>query len=75
MKTASLVSVIIGILFLLAGIVFAFQGSGLLAGSSMTGVSFWLYAGVVLAIVGLVIVFAGFWMGARKAKATTQTSL
>jgi hypothetical protein len=46
-----------GVLAILVGIVFFFQGTGLLKGSSMTGETFWLWVGLVLIVVGGVVVF------------------
>ncbi len=46
-----------GVLAILVGIVFFFQGAGLLKGSSMTGETFWLWVGLVLIVVGGVVVF------------------
>jgi len=56
---------IIGILFVLFGTIFAFQGSGNIGGSAMTGVSFWIYAGSGIAVIGLVLVVLGFYLGSR----------
>jgi hypothetical protein len=57
---------IFGILLILFGTVFALQGDGLVGGSSMTGVPFWIYAGSGIIVVGLVIAFAGFYLGSKK---------
>jgi hypothetical protein len=48
-----------GVLAVLVGIVFFFQGTGLLKGSSMTGSTFWLWVGLVLIVVGGVAVVRG----------------
>ncbi|HZW85782.1 MAG TPA: hypothetical protein VFE91_07780 [Nitrososphaerales archaeon] len=55
MKSTKVGLAIVGVLLLLAGITFALQGANYLGGSAMTGSSFWLYAGVGIAIVGLVL--------------------
>jgi hypothetical protein len=47
--------ILAGILVLL-GLVWIGQGSGMLAGSAMSGSSFWEIVGVVLVIVGIVLV-------------------
>lgn len=60
---------VLGILLLLAGGTFALQGAGYLGGSSMTGSSFWLYAGAVIAVVGLLLVVGAMRMAPRKATA------
>ncbi|HII40978.1 MAG TPA: hypothetical protein HA326_07165 [Thermoplasmata archaeon] len=44
-----------GVVAFLVGLVWALQGADVLLGSSMSGNSFWLGAGVVLLIVGLVL--------------------
>jgi hypothetical protein len=51
--------IIVGVLAILVGIVFFFQGIGVLKGSSMTGDTFWLWVGVVLVIAGALAVFQG----------------
>jgi hypothetical protein len=51
--------------------VFAFQGSGMIGGSSMTGVPFWIYAGSGIAIVGLILASLGFYMGSRRSTPKT----
>jgi hypothetical protein len=51
--------VTIGVLALIVGLVFAGQGANLIPGSSMTGDRTWLYVGVVVAIVGIVLVLLG----------------
>ena len=48
-----LTGTIIGIMLILVGIVWVLQGSGLIGGSLMSGQSFWLEIGIVLAIIGL----------------------
>jgi hypothetical protein len=48
-----------GVLALL-GSLFLLQGSGLVHGSPMTGDHFWIYAGAVIAVVGLVLLAMGF---------------
>ena len=45
----------VGILVMLAGIIFTLQGVGVLGGSVMSGVTFWAVAGPVIAVAGLVL--------------------
>ncbi len=45
----------IGVLSLLVGVVWTLQGADVLMGSVMSGSSFWLGAGLVLLVVGLVL--------------------
>jgi hypothetical protein len=59
---------IFGILLLLAGTVFAFQGYGSIKGSVMTGNPFWIYAGAGIAVLGLILIGLGFGLGARRTK-------
>jgi hypothetical protein len=48
---------ILGLLILIAGTIFALQGANLVGGSSlMNGDPTWIYVGSVLGIVGLVLV-------------------
>jgi hypothetical protein len=51
--------VIVGVLALLVGLVFAGQGADLIPGSGMTGVKMWLYIGLVIAVVGIVLITLG----------------
>ncbi|WP_253259370.1 hypothetical protein [Subtercola boreus] len=51
--------VIVGVVALLVGAVFAGQGANLIPGSSMTGERMWLYIGIVVAVVGIVLIVAG----------------
>jgi hypothetical protein len=56
------VALIVGVLLVLAGAVWALQGAGILPGSVMTGQSFWLVAGIVAVIIGIGLVVAGLRM-------------
>ena len=49
----------VGAIALLIGLVFAGQGVGLIGGSSMTGSTLWLYIGLALAVVGIVLLILG----------------
>jgi hypothetical protein len=48
---------VVGLVLAAVGIVWFFQGIGRLAGSPMTGVGFWAWAGAALVIVGLLVIF------------------
>jgi hypothetical protein len=48
-----------GVLIMLAGVVFTLQGVGVFAGSFMSGVAGWAVAGPVIAVVGLVVAASG----------------
>jgi len=59
--------IIVGVLFLLAGIVFALQGAtGIGGGSSMDNNPFWVYAGAVVAVIGAAIVVVGLRIRSSK---------
>jgi len=62
---------IVGILLVLFGTGFALQGDGILPGSMMSGVQFWLYAGSAIAVIGVVVAAVGFMMGSMKEKPKT----
>ena len=51
-----IVLIIVGIIAVLVGAVFAGQGANLIPGSSMTGDRTWLYIGLVLAVVGIILI-------------------
>jgi uncharacterized membrane protein YidH (DUF202 family) len=59
------VLIVVGVLVLLVGIVFFFQGIGLIKGSAMTGESFWVWVGLILVVVGALAVFRGSRSGRR----------
>jgi len=50
------------VVLILVGIVWTLQGANVMRGSVMSGQSFWLYAGVVLAIAGVASLV---WFNAR----------
>jgi hypothetical protein len=49
----------VGLLVAAAGVVFTFQGVGLIGGSVMTGSTFWAVAGPVIALAGLATAAVG----------------
>jgi uncharacterized membrane protein YdbT with pleckstrin-like domain len=51
--------VVVGAIATLIGLVFAGQGANLIPGSVMTGDRMWLYIGLILAVVGIVLVVIG----------------
>ena len=51
--------VIVGVIVLIVGAVFAGQGANLIPGSSMTGDRTWLYIGIVMAVVGVILIVLG----------------
>ncbi|CAN5382295.1 hypothetical protein BH11ACT1_BH11ACT1_11520 [soil metagenome] len=50
------VGIALGAVLVVMGAVFTVQGLGYLAGSPMTGVTFWAVVGPVLTLVGLLLV-------------------
>ena len=59
-------SVFIGVLAILIGLVFTFQGAGVLPGSFMTGQRMWLVIGIVVAVIGLGLALNGLRRPARR---------
>jgi uncharacterized Tic20 family protein len=51
--------IIVGVVALIVGAVFAGQGANLIPGSSMTGDRMWLYIGLIVAIVGIILIVIG----------------
>ncbi len=54
-----------GVLVTIAGVVFALQGLGYIAGSTMTGTTLWSVLGLLIALCGLCIVGIGFRVSRR----------
>ena len=61
-----LTRIIIGIILILAGGVWALQGANVFAGSVMSGHSQWLYIGIIVAVIGVVVLI---WPNLRNRKA------
>ena len=47
--------IVVGLLAVVVGVVFAGQGANLIPGSSMTGDRTWLVIGAIVAVVGIVL--------------------
>ncbi|MCS5723455.1 hypothetical protein N1028_11615 [Herbiconiux sp. CPCC 203407] len=58
-RAGRLTLIVVGVVALLFGAVFAGQGANLIPGSSMTGDHTWLYIGLALAVVGIVLLVLG----------------
>jgi hypothetical protein len=57
------VSVVVGVLLVLAGAVWALQGFDVLGGSAMSGKSMWAVIGPIVAVAGLaLLVLGGRWV-------------
>jgi protein-S-isoprenylcysteine O-methyltransferase Ste14 len=55
-NSRKLILLILGVIFLLAGIVFSLQGADVITGSSlMSGNSTYIYVGAIVAIIGLAL--------------------
>jgi hypothetical protein len=57
------VSLAVGLVMLLAGLVFFLQGINVLPGSYMTGNPFWAWTGLILLIVGSIVALVGWRSG------------
>jgi hypothetical protein len=55
-----------GVILLLLGALWALQGTGLLAGSVMSGQTLWIWIGALVALVGLVFTYRGLTGGRRQ---------
>jgi hypothetical protein len=55
--------IVLGVLFLLTGVVWILQGVNILPGSFMTGQMKWAYAGIVTALVGGGLLWTARGMG------------
>jgi len=66
------VLIVVGILLIFFGIGFTLQGAGILPGSVMSGVPFWIYAGSVIALFGFVLAVLGFMTRSTKPAAVVE---
>jgi uncharacterized Tic20 family protein len=58
-RSGRIVLIVIGVVVVIIGGVFAGQGLNLIPGSSMTGDVKWFYIGLVIVIIGVVLVVRG----------------
>ncbi|AMM21440.1 hypothetical protein AX769_16510 [Frondihabitans sp. PAMC 28766] len=58
-RIARIVLVVVGVVVLVVGAVFAGQGLNLIPGSSMTGDRMWFYIGAIMVIVGIILIVLG----------------
>ncbi len=58
-QTARTLLIAVGVTALLIGGVFAGQGLNLIPGSFMTGDRMWLYIGLIIAVVGVILIVLG----------------
>jgi len=68
MNSQKLALQVVGVLLLLAGIVFSLQGANIITGSSlMSGNSTYIYVGAIVAIVGLALLALSSRVGNKPA--------
>ncbi len=67
MRPVPILLIVVGVLILLAGVVFTLQGEGVVGPQSsfMFNNPTWIYQGVAAAVVGLLIVVGGVFLGRR----------
>ncbi len=71
MDSRKLGLLIVGVILLLAGVVFSLQGANVITGSSlMSGNSTYIYVGAIVAVVGLVLLALASRSGKPKGPAT-----
>lgn len=73
METRKIALVVVGVLFVLAGVVFALQGDGVIGGSMMSGNSTYIYVGAVVAIIGVILLALGAMSKSKMAPPSTAT--
>ena len=66
MNSRKVILIAVGVLFLLGGLVMAFQGAGYVGGSYMTGDPTYIYVGGVVAIIGLLLIALGLRSGQKS---------
>jgi len=59
--------VVVGVVLVLLGLLWALQGAGVLGGSVMSGQRMWLVIGIVVAIVGVVLGYFGLSSRTQRA--------
>lgn len=58
-RIGRIILIVVGAIALLVGAVFSGQGANLIPGSSMTGDRTWLYIGLIVVVVGIVLLVLG----------------
>lgn len=58
-----IVGSVVGVVLVLLGALWVLQGANLVGGSVMSGQSQWLYIGIVVAVLGLVVLW---WFNLRR---------
>ena len=76
MNSRRLALLIVGVLLLLAGIVFSLQGANVITGSSlMSGNPTYIYVGAIVAVVGLVLIALAARSGGMPAPAIKEATV
>jgi len=57
---------VIGIILVLLGLVWALQGFNVIGGSAMSGSSLWAIVGPIVLLIGVVLIVIGFVRGRRR---------
>ncbi|HUK79404.1 MAG TPA: hypothetical protein VLU91_01935 [Nitrososphaerales archaeon] len=71
MNSRKLALLVLGILLLLAGVVFSLQGANVITGSSpMSGDSTYIYVGAIVAIIGLALLVLSSRSGGKPPSST-----
>ena len=60
------VLITVGVLVIIVGAVFTFQGLGIIGGSAMTGNSIWAILGPIVALAGIALVVYGLRITSKK---------
>jgi hypothetical protein len=58
--------IVVGVVAIVVGVVWSGQGLNLLPGSVMSGDRTWLYVGVIVGLVGIVLVVLGIRSGRKR---------
>jgi hypothetical protein len=58
-RTGRIALIVVGVIALLTGLVWAGQGVNLIPGSVMTGDRTWLWIGLILGVVGIILLVVG----------------
>jgi hypothetical protein len=59
---------VVAAVMFLVGIIWVGQGTGRIAGSAMSGVSFWAAVGVILVVLAVVVVAREWWLVSRGSR-------
>jgi hypothetical protein len=57
---------VIGIILVLLGLVWALQGFNVIGGSAMSGSSLWAIVGPIVLLIGVALIVVGFVWGRRR---------